>query len=143
MNSPEKVIKSGICLADISDHLPIFCSLANSMPTSNEPKYFRDFSNFNKEYFVEEISHIDFTGLITEDVNESMNNIVEKLRIISNKHPHCEKPRNKRKGSLINLGSQKLFLYQLKKGFSYCTTSAMTRTKLKNIRHTKISYTEL
>ena len=24
-NSPEKVIKSGICLADISDHLPIFC----------------------------------------------------------------------------------------------------------------------
>ena len=23
-NTPEKVIKSGICLADISDHLPIF-----------------------------------------------------------------------------------------------------------------------
>ena len=48
-NTPEKVIKSGICLADISDHLPIFCTLAYTMPSSNEPKYFRDFSNFSKE----------------------------------------------------------------------------------------------
>ena len=27
-NTPEKVIKSGICLADISDHLPVFCTIA-------------------------------------------------------------------------------------------------------------------
>ena len=78
-NTPEKVIKSGICLADISHHLP--------MPTLNEPKYFRDFSNFSKEHFLEDISHIDFMGLITEDVNKRMKNIVEKLRLISNKHP--------------------------------------------------------
>ena len=33
-NTPGKVIKSGI-----SDHLPIFCTLAKTMPSSNEPKY--------------------------------------------------------------------------------------------------------
>ena len=53
------------------------------MPPSNEPKYFRDFSNFSKEHFLEEISHIDFMGLITEDVNKSMNNIVERLQLIA------------------------------------------------------------
>ena len=31
-NTPEKVIKSGICLADISDHLPVFCAIANTLP---------------------------------------------------------------------------------------------------------------
>ena len=30
-NSPEKVIKSGICLADISDHLPCFCTVSTTL----------------------------------------------------------------------------------------------------------------
>ena len=29
-NTPEKVIKSGICLADISDYLPVFCTMART-----------------------------------------------------------------------------------------------------------------
>ena len=32
-NTPEKLMKSGLCLADISDHLPIFCTIANTLPT--------------------------------------------------------------------------------------------------------------
>ena len=52
-----------------------------------------------KNIFLEDTSHIDFMALITEDVNKSMNNIAEKLRLISNKHAPLEKPRNKRKGS--------------------------------------------
>jgi len=35
-NTREKAIKSGICLANISDHLPVFCTIANPLPTSNE-----------------------------------------------------------------------------------------------------------
>ena len=111
-NTPEKIIKSGICLADISDHLPIFCTLANTMPSSNDPKYFRDFSNFSKEHFLEEISHIDFMGLITEDVNKSMNNMVEKLRLISNKHAPLRKASKQKRRQLKK---PSLFLYQLKK----------------------------
>ena len=39
-NTAGKVIKSGVCLADISDHLPVFCTIANTLPTSNEARYF-------------------------------------------------------------------------------------------------------
>jgi len=38
-NTPEEVIKSGICLADISHHLPVFYTIANTLPTSNEAIY--------------------------------------------------------------------------------------------------------
>ena len=114
-NTPEKVIKSGICLADISDHLPIFCTLANTMPSSNEPKYFRDFSNFSKEHFLEDISHIDFMALITEDVNKSMNNIVEKLRLISNKHAPLRKASKQKKRQLKKPWISKAILISIKK----------------------------
>ena len=33
-NTPEKLLKSGLCLADISDHIPVFCTMANTLPTS-------------------------------------------------------------------------------------------------------------
>ena len=44
------------------------------MPSSNEPKYFR---------------HL--TGRIREDVNKSMNNVVEKLRQMSDRHTALRK----------------------------------------------------
>ena len=122
-NTSEKVIKSGICLADISDHLPIFCTLANTMPSSNEPKYFRDFSNFSKEHFLEEISHIDFMGLITEDVNKSINNI-EILRLISNKHAPSRKASKQKRRQLKKPWISKAILISIKKneGFSNPTS---------------------
>ena len=57
-NAPEKVIKSGICLADISDHLPVFCTIANTLPTSNEVRFFRDFTHFNQTAFLIDLSSI-------------------------------------------------------------------------------------
>ena len=42
-NSIQKVIKSGICLADISDHLPCFCTIATKLYYPTEEKYYRDF----------------------------------------------------------------------------------------------------
>ena len=32
-NTPEKVIKAEICLAGVSDHLPVFCTMASTLPT--------------------------------------------------------------------------------------------------------------
>lgn len=43
-NVPHKILKTGICLADITDHLPVFCSVANKLPKDKEIKHFRDFS---------------------------------------------------------------------------------------------------
>ena len=47
-NVPQKITKAGICLADITDHLPVFCTVRNRLPLRQETKHFRDFSRFNK-----------------------------------------------------------------------------------------------
>jgi len=67
-NTPEKVIKSGICLADISDRLPVLCTIANTLPTSNEAGYFSDFTHFNQNAFLLDLSSIDFKTLVNADV---------------------------------------------------------------------------
>ena len=82
-NAHEKVISSGICLADISDHLPVFCTIANTLPTLDGPRYFRDFTHFTQDAFLQDLSNIDFKTLINADVNESMSNILNNLRIIT------------------------------------------------------------
>lgn len=48
-NVLHKVIKAGICLADVSDHLPIFRTVAIKPAILNDAKYFRDFSHFDSD----------------------------------------------------------------------------------------------
>ena len=59
-NVPQKVVKSGICLAGITDHLPIFCTLNNKLPTYDDRKYFRDFSRFKDELFINDLNNLNF-----------------------------------------------------------------------------------
>jgi len=54
-NAPQKVFTSGICLADTSDHLPCFCTLATKLPTYIHEQFCRDFSHFEKELFVADL----------------------------------------------------------------------------------------
>lgn len=80
-NSPEKIIKSGICLADISDHLPCFCTVSTMLPAFIHERY------FDKELFEVDLANIDFYNLIQgEDVNVNMNDIATALQEITNKH---------------------------------------------------------
>ena len=37
-NVPQKITKAGICLADITDHLPVFCTVNNRLPLRQETK---------------------------------------------------------------------------------------------------------
>ena len=46
-----KVIKAGICLADFSYHLAIFCTGANKLSMLNEADYSLDFFHFDSESF--------------------------------------------------------------------------------------------
>ena len=79
-NSPQKVVKSGICLVGISDHLPVFCTIENKLPILKENKYYRDFSKFNNEQFINDLSKINFNNLVSPSVNESMNDIINALK---------------------------------------------------------------
>ena len=98
-NLPEKIINAAICTADITDHLPVFCTIANKLPEIDRIQYSRDFSNFNKDMFLNDIKNINFSNLISEEgVNVNMNNIIDMLQDITVKHaPVCRLSNKKRK----------------------------------------------
>ena len=67
-----KLIKSGLCLADISDHLPIFCTMANTLPANDEPRFFRDLRHFNENAFHQDLLAVDFKGLISNVITHPL-----------------------------------------------------------------------
>ena len=114
-NTPEKVIKSGICLADISDHLPVFCTIPKTLPTSNEARYFRNFTQFNHNAFLLDLSSIDSKTLVNADVNESMCNILNNLRTVTNRHAPVRKASRQKKKQLEKPWVSKAILASIKR----------------------------
>ena len=45
-NVPQKITKAGICLADIADHLPVYCTVRNRLSLCQETKIFSRFFPF-------------------------------------------------------------------------------------------------
>ena len=113
-NAPEKIINTGVCLADISDHLPCFCTSASKVPTVNQQKIFRDFSNFNKELYTEDLNKIDFMSLISSDANESMNNI-NTMQDLTDKYVPLKKTSNSKKKQLKKPWISNCILISIKK----------------------------
>ena len=93
-NVPQKVVESGICLAGITDHLPIFCTVDNKFPTYHGLRYFRDFSRFKDELFINDLNNLNFNNLVSSDVNQSMNNIHKALTKITDKYAPLKKISN-------------------------------------------------
>jgi len=73
----------------------VLCTIAQRFPITNESRFHRDFCNFNRDFFLKEISEIDFASLIAEDVNGSMNAFVETLQQLTYKHAPARKLSNK------------------------------------------------
>lgn len=85
-----------------SNHLSIFCTVANELPVSNEAKYFRYFSHFDSDSFLRDVEAIEFSGLVNDDVNEStgISNVVDILQKISDKHAPKRSLNSKKKRPL-------------------------------------------
>ena len=73
----------------------MFCTAAHNFQATNESRFYRDFSKFNKDLFLKETSEIDFASLIGENVNQSMNAFAETLQLISDKHAPVRKLSNR------------------------------------------------
>ena len=114
-NVPQKVVKSGICLAGITDHLPIFCTVNNKFPTYDDRKYFRDFSRFKGELFINDLNNLNFNNLVSSDVNQSMNNIFKALTKITDKYAPLKKISNSQKRLLKKTWISKCLLVSIKK----------------------------
>ena len=113
-NMPEKLMKSGLCLADISDHLPIFCTIANTLPTNNEPRFFRDFRHFNEDAYHQDLLAVDFKTLISNDVNESISTILDNLRAITDRHAPLRKASKRQRKRLERPWISKAIMHSIK-----------------------------
>ena len=113
-NMPEKLIKSGLCLADISDHLPVFCTMANTLPTNNEPRLYRDFRHFNEHAFHQDLLAVDFKTLISNDVNESISTIVDNLRAVTDCHAPLRKASKRQRKRLERPSISKANMHSIK-----------------------------
>ena len=103
-NCPEKVLKSGICLADISDHLPCFCTFSSKLQINVQQESYRDFSNFNSDLFIENLDKVVFLSFVESELNKSMINIANTLQHLSDKHAPYKKDHKPKKRSSTNRG---------------------------------------
>ena len=86
-----------MCIAHITDYLPFFCTVAEKVSTTVEIRYFRDFTNFNEDLFLEDVSDENINCMACDDVNKSMNKLAIILQNITDKHAPIRKiPYNKR-----------------------------------------------
>ena len=80
---------AGILTVDITDHLPIFC-LVRTQPTRNNcnKKYFRDYSKFNKDLYLDNIKLIDWHEILNpeKNLNEKVQEAIITLNKIVDKH---------------------------------------------------------
>jgi len=88
------LLKKFLLLVSVSPIFLIIC-LASVLPMHIHEKYYRNFAHFGKELFVADLEKIDFYSLAnSDDVNCSMNNIIELLQEITDKHAPNEKVTN-------------------------------------------------
>ena len=105
-NAPIENTTSGIALADISDHLPVFC-ICNAPTSKNKYiTYYRDYSNFCKEQYLADISQINWPDLYSTstDLHEITCACINRMKDIVNKHAPLKKATNSKMKQLTNLG---------------------------------------
>lgn len=89
---------------NVPDHLPVFYTVSNRLPSRQEAKYFRDFSRFNKDLLLSDLEAINFNNLIAEDVNQSSNNVINAIQsYLINMHLY-ENNQTKKENSQLNPG---------------------------------------
>ena len=80
---------AGILTVDIADHLPVFC-IVRTQPTRNYSNkiYFRDYSKFNKDIYLDDIKLIDWRESLNSEknLNEKVQETINTLNKNINKH---------------------------------------------------------
>jgi hypothetical protein len=100
INIPTHQTISGIVTVDISDHLPVFCIVDNFVKKNRGEKYFRDFSNFDQNQHVSDVTCTDWDSIGNHDIDlhSKTKLFLDSLIEIINKHAPMKKiPRNKLK----------------------------------------------
>ncbi len=115
----------------ISDHLPVFCTIENKLPVLKEKKYYRDYSKFRNELFLNDLSKIDFNKLVSSNVNESMNAIINALKDVTNKHAPIRKTSSSKQRLLKKPWISKGLLVSIKKRQKMFRTHFLSKNSIK------------
>ena len=81
----------------------------NTLPTNNEPRFFRDFRHFTEDAFHQDLLAVDFKTLISNDVNESISAIVDNLRAITDCHAPLRKAYSNKLNRIIHTAKKNYF----------------------------------
>ena len=99
-HNPSKIIP-GIATFDISDHLPVFCIVDTHIKKIREENiFFRDYSKFDKDKYIEELCQTDWEKIYTDskDLHDATQKTIERITSIVNSHvPLKTVPQNKKK----------------------------------------------
>ena len=98
-NTANRLI-SGVIPVDISDHLPIFCTVETSVKQQNGHFYFRDYSKFNTESYIQDICTVDWDVIFgqSNNLHEATDRTIGTIKSIVKKHaPLKQVSRNKQK----------------------------------------------
>ena len=84
---------AGILTVDITDHLPIFCEIETQPPRNNNKRYFRDYSKFKNELFLDDINLIDWREILKpdKDLDEKVHDVISVLNQLVEKHAPLKK----------------------------------------------------
>ena len=79
---------SGILPIDISDHLPVFCIADIKLKKQNHQMYFRDYSTFNADSYLQDVYAIDWNTITGQcsDLHQITAHTIETLKLIVDKH---------------------------------------------------------
>ena len=84
-----KNLTAGILTVDLTDHLPIFC-IVKTQPTGNSDNniYFRDYSKFKKDLYLDDINQIAWHEILNpqNNLNEKLRETINILNEIVDKH---------------------------------------------------------
>ena len=84
-NSTSKIV-SGIVMVDISDHLPVVCVTNIPVKKHNPIKYYRDYSNFDQESYLQDINAVNWNAIYSNDLHETATKITDLIKSIADKH---------------------------------------------------------
>ena len=86
-NAPNIGIISKIITADISDHLPIFCMTDAQIHRNNQNIYYRDYSSFNTEAYLNDINSLDWNNIMSgQNLDSKAERLNDSIKFIVNKH---------------------------------------------------------
>ena len=99
-NVPLSQILPGIATVDISDHLPVFCVSKMKLEVEDCRGFYRDYSSFKEEKFLEEITSTNWDQLLlpSKSLDEKTNDVIQTLKKVVDKHvPIKQASHSKRK----------------------------------------------